>query len=130
MPGTLESTRFVTTNSSNALIESRIIDTPNDAIPSLTGYGTIKLIDADTTSVLNSNYGSINYGTGEVIITNLVYNGYISTSTDIRLTATIQDSFLDINVDKNEILLLDDSTLDSMVNRMQGLTINITAINE
>ena len=130
MPGTLESTRFVTTNSSNALIESRIIDTPNDAIPSLTGYGTIKLIDADTTSVLNSNYGSINYVTGEVIITNLVYNGYISTSTDIRLTATIQDSFLDINVDKNEILLLDDSTLDSMVNRMQGLTINITAINE
>jgi hypothetical protein len=33
-------------------------------------------------------------------------------------------------VDKNEILLLDDSTLDSAVNRKQGLTINVTAINE
>jgi hypothetical protein len=130
MPSTLESTRFVVTNSSNVLIEATIMDVPNDSVPNLTGTGTLKLIDADTATVLDSNYGSINYGTGEVTITDLRFNGYISTSVDIRLTATIQDSFLDINVDKNEILLLDDSTLDSIVNRMQGLTINITAINE
>jgi hypothetical protein len=129
-PGTLESTRFVVTNSSNALVEAIITDVPNDAVPNLKGFGTLKLSDADTTTVLNSNYGTINYGTGEVTINNLYFNGYISTSYDVRLTALIQDSYLDINVDKNEILLLDDSTLDSAVNRMQGLTINVTAINE
>ena len=129
-PGTLESTRFVVTNSSNALIEAIIVDVPNSTVPNLKGTGTLKLIDADTTTVLNANYGSINYGTGDVTITNLIFNGYISTSYDVRLTALIQDSYLDINVDKNEILLLDDSTLDSAVNRKQGLTINVTAINE
>jgi uncharacterized protein YcfJ len=129
-PGTLESTRFVVANSSNALIEAIIVDVPNDTVPNLKGIGTLKLIDADTTTLLNTNYGSINYGTGNVTITNLRFNGYISTSYDVRLTALIQDSYLDINVDKNEILLLDDSTLDSAVNRKQGLTINVTAINE
>jgi len=129
-PGTLESTRFVVANSSNALIEAIIVDVPNDTVPNLKGIGTLKLIDADTTTLLNTNYGSINYGTGDVTITNLRFNGYISTSYDVRLTALIQDSYLDINVDKNEILLLDDSTLDSAVNRKQGLTINVTAINE
>jgi len=129
-PGTLESTRFVVANSSNALVEVIITDVPNDAVPNLKGIGTLKLSDADTTTVLNSNYGTINYGTGEVTITNLYFNGYISKSTDIRLTVAIQETYLDIHVDKNEILLLDDSTLDSAVNKMQGLTINVTAINE
>jgi len=129
-PGTLESTRFVVSNNSNALVEVIITDVPNDAVPNLKGIGTLKLSDADTNTVLNSNYGTINYGTGEVTINNLYFNGYISKSTDIRLSVAIQETYLDIHVDKNEILLLDDSTLDSAVNRMQGLTINVTAINE
>jgi hypothetical protein len=54
--------------------------------------------------------------------------GYPSDTTDIRITATVQDEYLDIAVSKNQILLLDDSTLNSSSNRNQGLTVNVISV--
>lgn len=127
VPTSFMSTRFVTTDSNNNLIEVIIQDVPNDAVPNLFGLGKLQLINADTNVMLNSNYGIINYGTGEVTIPSILINGYTFTATDIRLTATVQDSYLDIQAINNTILLLDDSTYDSNVNRPQGLTINVIA---
>jgi hypothetical protein len=54
--------------------------------------------------------------------------GYTEDSTDIRLSITVQDSYLDVMVSKNEILLLDDSTFNGAANRLQGLTVNTIAV--
>ena len=40
----------------------------------------------------------------------------------------MQDSYLDVMVSKNEILLLDDSTFNGAANRLQGLTVNTIAV--
>ena len=54
--------------------------------------------------------------------------GYTEDSTDIKLSVTVQDSYLDVTVSKNEILLLDDSTFNGAANRLQGLTVNTIAV--
>jgi hypothetical protein len=127
VPTSFTSTRFVTTDSNNNLVEAIIQDIPNDAIPNPNGIGTLQLMNADTNLLLNSNYGTINYGTGEVTIPSILINGYTFTATDIRLNATVQDTYLDIQAINNTILLLDDSAYDSNVNRSQGITINVIA---
>jgi hypothetical protein len=126
-PGTLTSTRFVVSVNGQA-IEAILKDIPNDVVPNNIGSGTLYLVKADTGMVLSKNYGTINYGTGDVTITNLALIGYPVDTTDVRLTATIQEEFLDIAVSKNQIILLDDSTLNSDANRSQGLTVNTIAI--
>jgi len=126
-PGTLTSTNFIVSYqgiSKNATLN----DFPDDTFPNNLGKGTIKLMDADTGVVLNDNYGSIDYGTGVVSIYNLQYTGYVSDLIDIRINAEVQDSYLDINVSRNQILLLDDSTLNSNGNRVPGLTVNVIAV--
>jgi hypothetical protein len=126
-PGTLTSTNFIVSYqgiSKNATLN----DFPDDTFPNNLGKGTIKLMDADTGVVLNDNYGSIDYGTGILTIYNLQYTGYVSDLIDIRINAEVQDSYLDINVSRNQILLLDDSTLNSNGNRVPGLTVNVIAV--
>jgi hypothetical protein len=122
-PGTFESTRFIVTVNGSP-VECIVKDVPNTLIPDKTGTGTLKLVNGDTGATIASNYGTINYGTGEVSIENIVLIGYPADGTDIRFTAIVQDSYLDVAVDKNQIILLDDSTLNSNINRLQGLTVN------
>ena len=128
-PGSLESTRFVVTYKGNS-VEARIKDIPKDAIPNRTGTGILVLFNADTEVLLDSNYGSINYGTGVIIITNLRLTGYTHDTSDVRLTAIVQDSYLDVTVSKNEIILLDDSTFNGDTNRLQGITVNTITVTE
>jgi hypothetical protein len=125
VPASFTSTRFVTTDTKSNLVEAIIQDVPNDAIPNPFGTGKLQLINADTNIILNTNYGTINYGTGDVTIPKILINGYTFTATDIRLTAAVQDTYLDILATNNTILVLDDSTYDSNVNRNQGITINV-----
>ena len=101
---------------------------PNDSFPNNNGTGKIYLIDNDNGEVLYTNYGDIDYATGVVIIYSLVTLGYLSDIIDVRITVEIQDEYLDINVSKNEILVLDDSILNSEYNRMAGLSVNIISV--
>ena len=125
-PGTLESTEFAV-SVSGVSKNASIIDIPDDAIPNNTGTGTLQLLNSDTGDILNSTYGTIDYGTGEVVITNLLLTGYNSEILDVRLTAEVQDSYLDIAIGKNQILLLDDSTTNAG-NHKQGLTVDVIQI--
>jgi hypothetical protein len=103
-------------------------DVPNDSFPNNKGVGTIQLIDASSDTIFNSLYGTINYGTGEVSITNLSLLGYPADTSDVRITATVQDEYLDVVVSKNEIILLDDSTANVDSNRLPGLTVNVITV--
>ena len=126
-PGSLTSTRFIV-SVNNQAVEAILKDIPNNIVPNNLGSGKLYLFNADNEKVISANYGTINYGTGDVTITNLALIGYPVDTTDIRLMATIQDEYLDIEVGKNQIILLDDSTLNSDANRLQGLTVNTIAI--
>ena len=125
-PGTLESTEFVVSVSSVST-NAKIKDVPDDTVPNNSGTGTLQLINPDTGDILNSTYGTIDYGTGEVAITNLLLTGYNSEILDVRLTAEVQDSYLDISIGKNQILLLDDSTTNAG-NHKQGLAVDVIPI--
>jgi hypothetical protein len=109
-------------------IECILKDIPNDIVPNRIGTGKIKLVNADNGAIIIENYGTVNYGAGEISIENLNFLGYPADGTDIRLTATVQDTSLDVAVDKNQIILLDDSTLNYTLNRFSGLTVNAIAI--
>ena len=126
-PGSLETTRFVVSQNGNS-VEARIKDVPNDIVPNRFGSGTLKLVNADTDKTIISSYGTIDYNAGIISIDSLYPTGYTEDSTDVRLSVTVQDSYLDVMVSKNEILLLDDSTFNGASNRLQGLTVNTIAV--
>jgi len=127
VPGSLTTTSFVVNHDGNSVL-ARLKDVPNDSFPNNKGFGTIQLIDASSDTIFNSLYGTINYGTGEVSITNLSLLGYPADTSDVRITATVQDEYLDVVVSKNEIILLDDSTANVDSNRLPGLTVNVITV--
>jgi hypothetical protein len=127
VPGSLSSTIFVVNYKGNPVL-AKMKDIPDDAVPNNKGTGTIELIDAGTSNILNAMYGSINYGTGEVSINSLEILGYPSDTSDIRITTTVQDEYLDVAVSKNEIILLDNSTFNIDANRLPGLTVNVITV--
>jgi hypothetical protein len=127
VPGSLTSTGFVIVNN-DAPVLVVLKDIPNDSLPNNTGTGTLRVVDAGTGSLIADSYGTINYGTGEIAINNLQLIGYPADTTDIRISATVQDEYLDISVNKNQIILLDDSTLNVDANRAQGLTVNVITV--
>lgn len=126
-PGTLDSTEFLVSYNGLAL-NAKLKDVPNDSFPNNNGTGKIYLINNDNGEVLYNNYGDIDYATGVVVIYSLVTLGYLSDIIDVRISVEIQDEYLDINVSKNEILVLDDSELNSEYNRMAGLSVNIISV--
>lgn len=126
-PSTLTSTRFIV-SVNNQATEVILKDIPNDAVPNNLGSGKLYVFNADNGKIIDTNYGTIDYGTGDITITNLALIGYAVDTTDIRISAIIQEEFLDITVNKNQIILLDDSTLNSNANRLPGLTVNTIAI--
>ena len=126
-PGTLDSTEFLVSYN-GATLNAKLKDVPNDSFPNNNGTGKVYLINNDNNEVLYNNYGDIDYSTGVVTIYSLVTLGYLSDIIDVRISVEIQDEYLDINVSKNEILVLDDSTLNSEYNRMAGLSVNIISV--
>jgi hypothetical protein len=127
VPGSLSTTSFIVNYNGNSVL-AKMSDVPNDSIPNNKGIGTIRLIDAANEDLLNTSYGSINYGTGELSINSLDILGYPSDTFDIRITATVQDEYLDVAVSKNQIILLDDSSTNIDSNRLPGLTVNVISV--
>ena len=88
--------------------------------------------DLNTGIVVEDNVATVNYGTGEITFNasaRLTLDGYLGTSTQFYLYAYPQESVGDIYPDFNEILVLDDSTADTASARKNGITINVTAVN-
>jgi len=127
LPGSLSSTIFVVNYKGNSVL-AKMKDVPNDAVPNNKGTGRIQLIDAGNSNILNTAYGSIDYGTGEVSINSLDLLGYPADTSDVRITATVQDTYLDVTVSRNQIILLDEGTLNIDSNRLPGLTVNVITV--
>jgi len=129
LPNSLTSTIFFITN--NAIsIKCIIKDEPNTVVPDYNGSGTLSIFNYDTGARLINNIGTINYATGEVSIESLPIEGYFSGQTDLRISAEIQPGFYDILSNKDQILVLDDSTLDTNNNRLKGLDISLIVKND
>jgi hypothetical protein len=127
VPGSVSSTNFIIYKTNSPLLVS-IRDIPNDSVPNNKGKGTLRIINAQTNALVEDSYGTVDYGTGEIAINNLNFIGYPEDVKDIRITATVQDEYLDVTVSKNQIILLDDSTLSVASNRFSGLTVNVIAV--
>lgn len=124
-PGSFFSSKFYIT-SSNVDTLCKISDVPDTAVPSDIGTGTLKLLNAVTGQTLQSNIGSVNYGTGDVTVFAFTPTSLPNTVSDLRFTTTIQETDHNITVNRNEILLLDDSTKNGVGGIESGLTINVT----
>lgn len=126
-PGSFESSNFfVIINGSEVSV--KIKDLPNDNPPNELGSGVLRMINSDTNVVVNSNIGSVNYGTGEISILGIIPSSLPTDSENIKLTCRIQERNYNIFARRNEILLLDDSTQNKIIGTTNGLKIDIRTV--
>jgi len=125
-PGEITSTRFFIVRDGNP-IEVYLKDLPNDMPPDYNGTGDLRIYQASDDTDLGST-GSVNYSTGEVTITSITPTGYPSGQFDIRITAAVQENSYNILTSRNQVIVIDDSTANSLANRDPGVTINTTAV--
>jgi hypothetical protein len=128
VPGTLRSTRFVTTKE-GVIYTVELRDLPTTMPPSYSGTGRLELINMNDGNVVYDNIGSVNYATGELTINSMQILGYIGNVNDVRISIEQQEEDDDVRPIYNEILLLDDSTTDSVAALSNGITINTIGIN-
>lgn len=140
-PARLTSTRFFV-YIGTTLTDVKIVDVPNIPVD-YNGTGVLKLVDSVTEVVLNESLGTIDYATGKVAIAALnVANA--NTNGDIRFNIELQEGIGNVLVKiqasdsplaqiqlpqpyANQIIVLDDSTLNAPINQLAGLTISVVA---
>lgn len=126
-PGLFTSTRFyITSNGELTLV--KFADIPSTMPPDPNGIGTIRIVNAVNGAPILVNAGTINYSTGVVSINEFTPTGLQTSVSDIRFTAGIQETSHNVQVYRNQILLLDDSGLNASIGRDRGLTVNVTAL--
>jgi hypothetical protein len=128
VPGTVRSTRFVTTKE-GVIYTVEMRDIPSTMPPSYSGTGTLELINMDDGSIVYNNIGTVNYATGELTISTMQVLGYVGTINNVRISVEQQEEDDDVRPSYNEILLLDDSTTDSVAAMVNGIIINTIGIN-
>lgn len=124
-PGTISSSYFYV-NFNNTQTLAKMIDIPNDAPPSDNGQGIIRLINPLNNSTLVRNVGTINYGTGEVLISTLTPTSLPANVSDIRINAGVQESFYNLSIYKNEVLVQDDTSKALNIGFVQGVSVTVT----
>lgn len=128
-PYEITSTRF-NIIISGVVVPAIIEDSPNDTPINYNGTGTLVLKNPDSGVTLSTNIGQVNYATGEITIDNIIPVGYPTGQLDLRITAETQEEDNNIIVNREQIVVLDDSTLNPLSNRLQGLTINVVDISQ
>lgn len=124
-PGTVNSSYFyVNVNGVSTLV--RITDIPDTSPPSDTGTGTLRAINIVNNTVVYSNIGTINYGTGVISIFGITPTGIPAGVTDIRISAGVQESYYNLVVSRNEILVQDDTTTNKTGGLIAGTNVTVT----
>jgi hypothetical protein len=125
-PGTILSSYFyISLNGVSTLV--KITDLPNDTPPSNTGSGVLRLLNVVNESVVNTNIGTIDYGTGIVTISGITPIGIPAGVTDIRISGGVQEANYNLVVSRNEILVQDDTTTNKIGGLVAGTNITVTA---
>lgn len=123
----LESTRFyMFINDALRLVSFR--DYSTDTAVSPTSIGTLQLWDSVTGVVYDDNVGTVDYSSGLINTNTMNINSLLSGITDIRITVSVQENVFDISTYRNNILLIDDSHIDTNVNLKNGVTIDIVKV--
>lgn len=117
---------FVNVNGDQTLV--KITDLPNDAPPNNQGSGVLRLINPVTGAIVSSDIGTVNYATGELIILSVTPIALPAGTTDIRINAGVQESYYNLNVYKNQILVQDDTAVNAASGLVAGVTVTSTAI--
>lgn len=126
VPGTVNSSRFYI-NTNNTQVLCQIVDIPDTSPPEDLGTGTIKIISSTDNTTLVPKAGTVDYGTGVITLNNFTPTALPNTVTDFSVTAGIQESSHNIQASRNQVLVLDDSVLNSFAGTEAGLTITVTA---
>lgn len=126
VPGTVASSRFFITNNNQQRLV-RFVDVPRTMPPDPRGTGSLIIQDVGSGLAIISNAGTVNYQTGEVNVSGFTPTALPNNINDFRITSTIQLSEQNLVVDKNQILVLDETTSNAAAGREAGLTINVTA---
>jgi hypothetical protein len=125
-PGSiLSSFFFISVSGVTTLV--KITDLPNDSPPSDSGSGILRLVNIVNDTIVSSNVGTVDYGTGIITLTGITPTGIPAGVTDIRISGSIQEANYNLTVSRNEILLLDDTTTNKTGGLVAGTTINVTS---
>jgi len=128
-PGTVSSSRFFSLISNTTTLVN-LTDVPDTSPPDDTGTGTLVLRNSTTNEILNSNKGNVNYGTGEITITDITPTALPNNVTDFRVTASVQQTGHNITAERNQILVRDTTIANAAAGREAGLTVNVTQVAE
>jgi hypothetical protein len=124
-PGTiLSSYFFISVGGVSTLV--KITDLPNETPPNDSGSGTLRLVNVVNNSIVATNVGTVNYGTGVISISGITPTGIPAGVTDIRITGTVQEASYNLAVSRSEILVQDDTTINKIGGLLAGTTINVT----
>ena len=105
----------------------QIVDSPDDSPPDINGMGTLKLVNAVTGATVNTNIGTVDYRSGILSITEITPTGFPVDIKEINITCGLQTTGIDLSISKNEIFVIDDSTLNALGGLSAGAVINMTA---
>lgn len=88
--------------------------------------GTLRLYNPTSGETILSDIGFVSYSQGIVDIQSLFVTGFTESMVDIRLLVGVEESSKDIDANRNEIILLDDSNPAPLVEMQAGLTVSTT----
>jgi hypothetical protein len=117
-PGSMKSNVFTYSIGDQFNVASMFIDD---------GLGNISVQDWSTLKILAPNVGTVNYATGEVIVKDFVITGLMGDVENIIINMTPKSIVTDVDSNKNQIIMLDDSTKNNLANISSGLTVAVVA---
>ena len=128
-PGTISSSKFFASIGGSTILV-RASDIPDVMPPNPNGTGALALFRDSDNTLIQRDFGSVNYGSGEISINQFIPVSFPEGITNFRITTSIQEASQNIQVFRNQILILDDSVLNSLVGTEAGLTVTATPIIE
>jgi hypothetical protein len=143
-PNSLRSTYF-NTLLNNTYYDAYMVDVPDQSPPDPLGTGTIYLKQIGTDVVLSSSFGTINYGTGKILIPTCYFISLLGGANAFRIYVKPQNVTADITtkiltrtledytgaiiptISRNSLLKLDqDSAANVAANITTGLQVTVT----
>ena len=98
--------------------------------PDPEGTGRLALFNAATNLEVSANAGTVFYGTSSLVINPFIPTALPSGISDLRFLVGVQEVSHNIDVKRNQIILLDDSVLNAAIGSVSGLTVNVSSIVE
>jgi len=95
--------------------------------PNYDGLGDIYLVRESDDLVINDQFGTVNYRTGEIEIPELIPTALPTGTSDLRINVSVQRASYNLATQKNLILTLDNTDTDIDKGRTSGLVVNVTA---